>query len=100
MTRYLIFVLVLLGFGLSAQENPRDSLEQLLTQDLVDTTRVKVLIESAKTYIADNASKADSLFQSAKFITEQMEGDENKLKAFETVGRYYMHTRVYDSAVT
>ncbi len=100
MTRYLFFILVVLCFGVQAQEVKRDSLEQLLTRALADTTRVKVLIETAKTYTEANASKADSLFQSALAITRQFERTDDKVNAFETLGHYLLRTNAYDAAIT
>nr|WP_299339227.1 tetratricopeptide repeat protein [Allomuricauda sp.] len=99
MTRYLFFVLVLLCLGVRGQEAKQDSLEQLLTRDLADTTRVNVLIEIAKINTTTNKHRADSLFQSALTIVRQMKRADDKAKAFETAGHYQLRTSAYDSAI-
>ncbi|MEM9076969.1 MAG: tetratricopeptide repeat protein [Bacteroidota bacterium] len=99
MTRYFIFVLIAICIGAHAQEAKRDSLEQLLTRELPDTTRVNVLIEMAKMDMKTHKPKADSLFRSAMAITKQLRGVDGKVNAYEKVGNYLIQTSAYDSAI-
>ena len=99
MIRYLFYILVFLSFNIAAQEKQRDSLERLLTQNIADTTRIRVLLETAKTYSDANTKSADSLLQSAIAIVKQIDQTDDKVNAFETIGHYLLKTNAYDSAI-
>ncbi|MEO1030726.1 MAG: tetratricopeptide repeat protein [Bacteroidota bacterium] len=100
MIRYLFYILTFLSFNITAQETRRDSMEQLLRQNIADTTRINVLIETAKMYSASSdKDKGDSLFKSALSLSRDIEQIEYKVKIYEALGHRHLQNWAFDSAI-
>ncbi|MEM9866980.1 MAG: tetratricopeptide repeat protein [Bacteroidota bacterium] len=97
---YLLFIWILISLFSHAQESIRDSLEHLLEGKLADTTRIQILLETAKITIGRDSIRADSLVQSAKRVSRHIKQIDDKVHAFEQIGSYYVRTSAYDSALT
>ena len=71
MKKFLVALLVLISFNSFAQNNKADSLKRLLREEIVDTIRIRLLVELSSNYYQSNPDTALILVQQGLNLARQ-----------------------------
>lgn len=75
-----------------------DSLTKELKRDLVDTTRVRVLLKISDEYLTADRSKVMSYVNEASKLSNKIDFEYGLIESQNIKGKYYNSTRKLDSA--